>query len=157
VTIETVAYIYRKAKQRKLIHGRSISTVMAAALYLACRETGTPRTLKDVAKATNMKRKNIFKIFTELVIELEYKVSMVDPAKCIAKVASRVNLTEKTRHQAIDIMDDATKKGITAGKDPMGFAATALYVWFPVIALTIGIASYSSTISLSNLPIPKRH
>jgi transcription initiation factor TFIIB len=53
---------------------------------------------------------------------------MVDPAKCIAKVASRVNLTEKTRHQAIDIMDDATKKGITAGKDPMGFAATVLYV-----------------------------
>jgi transcription initiation factor TFIIB len=128
VTIEKAAYIYRKAKQRELIHGRSISTVMAAALYIACRETETPTTLKDIATATNMKRKNISKAFRELVIQLEYKVPMVDPVKCIAKVANRANLTEKTKRQAIDIMDDATKKEISAGKDPMGFAATVLYV-----------------------------
>jgi transcription initiation factor TFIIB len=127
-TIEKTAYIYRKAKQREIIHGRSISTVIAAALYIACRETGTHRTLKDIAKATNMKRKNIFKIFTDLVTEFEYKVPMVDPVKCIAKVANRANLTEKTKRKAIDIMDDATKKEISAGKDPMGFAATVLYV-----------------------------
>ena len=128
VTIEKAAYIYRKAKQRELIHGRSISTVMAAALYIACRETETPTTLKDIATATNMKRKNISKAFRELVIQLEYKVPMVDPVKCIAQVANRANLTEKTKRQAIDIMDDATKKEISAGKDPMGFAATVLYV-----------------------------
>jgi transcription initiation factor TFIIB len=128
VTIEKAAYIYRKAKQRELIHGRSISTVMAAALYIACRETETPTTLKDIATATNMKRKNISKAFRELVFKLEYKVPMVDPVKCIAKVANRANLTEKTKRQAIDIMDYATKKEISAGKDPMGFAATVLYV-----------------------------
>jgi transcription initiation factor TFIIB len=128
VTIEKAAYIYRKAKERELIHGRSISTVMAAALYIACRETETPTTLKDVAQATNMKRKNISKVFRELVFKLEYKVPMADPVKCVAKVANRANLTEKTKRKAIDIMKDATKKEISAGKDPMGFAATVLYV-----------------------------
>src|SRR5271157_2853452 len=47
--IEKAAYIYRKAIERKLIRGRSISGLIAASLYAAFRNTETPRTLKDVA------------------------------------------------------------------------------------------------------------
>jgi len=34
----------------------------------------------------------------------------------------------RTKRQAIKIMDDVTKKEISAGKDPMGLAATVLYI-----------------------------
>src|SRR3989344_2693150 len=47
--IEKSAYIYRKALDKGLVRGRSISALMAAALYAACRDTATPRNLKDVA------------------------------------------------------------------------------------------------------------
>jgi transcription initiation factor TFIIB len=127
-TIEKAAYIYRKAKQRQFIRGRTTLAVIAAALYIACRERGTPRTLKDIARAYNLRHKSICKAYRQLVIKLDYNVPMADPMKCVAKVANNANLTEKTKRQAIDIMNDATKKEITAGKDPMGFAATVLYI-----------------------------
>jgi len=51
----------------------------------------------------------------------------------IAKVANNTNLTEKTKHQAISIMNDLTTTKneillLSAGKDPMGFVATVLYL-----------------------------
>ncbi|MEK0339914.1 MAG: TFIIB-type zinc ribbon-containing protein, partial [Nitrosopumilus sp.] len=57
--IEKSAYIYRKALEKGLVRGRSISALIAAALYAACRDTETPRTLKDVADAGNIKKKDI--------------------------------------------------------------------------------------------------
>jgi transcription initiation factor TFIIB len=53
---------------------------------------------------------------------------MVDPMKCIAKVANKANLSERTKRQAITIMNKITKSGVSAGKDPMGLAASVLYL-----------------------------
>jgi transcription initiation factor TFIIB len=43
-------------------------------------------------------------------------------------VANKANLSEKTKRQAISIMNEILKKDISAGKNPMGFAATVLYL-----------------------------
>ena len=48
--------------------------------------------------------------------------------KCIAKVANKVKLSEKTKRQAVEIMSNVMKEEISAGKDPMGLAASVLYL-----------------------------
>ena len=128
VIIEKTAYIYRKAQERGLVRGRTISSVLAAAIYIACRESGTSRTLKDIASISNIKRKDIARTYRLLVLELNYKIPMVDPIKCIVRVANKANLSEKTKRQAMNIMHNVTRSGISAGKDPMGLAASVLYL-----------------------------
>jgi transcription initiation factor TFIIB len=128
VIIEKTAYIYRKAQERGLVRGRTISSVLAAAIYIACREIGTSRTLKDIASTSNIKRKDIARTYRLLILELNYKIPMIDPVKCIVRVANKANLSEKTKRQAMDIMHRVTKSGISAGKDPMGLAASVLYL-----------------------------
>lgn len=125
---EKTAYIYRKAQERGLVRGRTISAVVAAAVYIACREIGTSRTLKDIAMIGNIKRKDLARTYRLLVLELDLRIPMVDPMKCIARVANKANLSERTKRQAINIMHDVTKIGISAGKDPMGLAASVLYL-----------------------------
>jgi transcription initiation factor TFIIB len=49
--VEKAAYIYRRVHDRGLIRGRTISGIMAAAIYAACREIGTPYSLRDIAVA----------------------------------------------------------------------------------------------------------
>jgi transcription initiation factor TFIIB len=126
--IEKTAYIYRKAQERLLIRGRMISGMLAAAIYIACREMGTPRTLNDIATVNNMKRKELARNYRLLYFELDLRVPIIDPMKCIVKVANKANLTENTKRQALDIMSQAIKKEISAGKDPMGLAAAILYI-----------------------------
>ncbi|MCE2497672.1 MAG: hypothetical protein J4F28_01520 [Nitrosopumilaceae archaeon] len=69
--IEKAAYVYRKALDKGLARGRSTSALVASALYAACRETATPRNLKDVEQATNIKRKDIARCYRLLVRELD--------------------------------------------------------------------------------------
>ncbi|MFL6329771.1 MAG: transcription initiation factor IIB family protein [Nitrososphaeraceae archaeon] len=128
VVVEKSAYIYRKAKSNGLTRGRTISGLVAASTYIACREMSTPRTLKDIAAAANINPKHLAKTYRLLLIELDIKVPLADQTKCIAKVANKANLSEKTKRQAIKIMDEITEKQISAGKNPMGFAATILYL-----------------------------
>jgi transcription initiation factor TFIIB len=126
--VEKTAYIYRKAQERGLVRGRTISAMVGAAIYIACRETGTSRTLKDIAEIGNIKRKDLARIYRIVVMELDLKVPMIDPMKCIVRVANRANLSERTKRMAMSIMKNVTKSRISAGKDPMGLAASVLYL-----------------------------
>ena len=128
--VEKTAYIYRKAQERGFSRGRSIAAVLDAAIYIACREIGISRKLKDIATISNVKYKFLAKTYRLLVFELDLKIPVVDLMKCIAKVANKTNLSEKTKRKAMSIMNDITTKNETfsAGKDPMGLAATILYL-----------------------------
>jgi transcription initiation factor TFIIB len=127
-TKERAAVIYRKALDTGLVRGRSIAAIAAASLYAACRSTETPRTLKELAEASGLKKKDIARCYRLLLKELNIKMPIEDPVKCISKIASRIGASARTQMKALEILREAKAKGIAAGKDPMGLAAAALYV-----------------------------
>ena len=126
--VEKAAYIYRKALEKKLVRGRSISALIAATLYAACRESGTPRTLNDVSGSINITRKNLAICYRMIIKELDLKMPVVDSVQCIARIASQIGLSEKTKRHAMKLLKKAEQSQIISGKDPMGMAASALYI-----------------------------
>ncbi len=126
--IEKAAYIYRKAMEKKLIRGRSIHGLVGACVYASCRNTETPRTLDDIAKGINIRRKDVARCYRLIFRELELKIPVPDPQKGVSRIASLADLSEKTKRKAIKILEKAKKVGMIAGKDPMGIAAAALYI-----------------------------
>ncbi len=126
--VEKTAYIYRKAVEKNLARGRSIPGLISAAMYLACRDTGTPRTLNEVARQINIKRKDVSRCYRLLLKELDLKMPVLDPIKCMSRISSQAGLSEKVKRRALTILEDANRLEITAGKDPMGLAAAALYL-----------------------------
>lgn len=127
--VEKTAYIYRKAQQRMLIRGRTISGILSAAICISCRELGTPRTLKDISVGSNVKLKEVARSYRLLCFELDLKIPIVDPMKCVSRVANKAKLNEKTKRQAAEIMNNVIQREtLSAGKDPMGLAASVLYL-----------------------------
>jgi transcription initiation factor TFIIB len=126
--VEKAAYIYRKIQQRGLVRGRTISGIMSSAVYIACREIGTPYTLREIAAVGNVKRKDMARNFRKMVYELDLKSPNIELMKCISKVANKANLTENTKREAIGIMKVVSKRQLSAGKDPLGLAACVLYI-----------------------------
>jgi transcription initiation factor TFIIB len=102
--------------------------MVSAAIYIACREIGTSRTLKEIAAISDIKRKNMALCCRLLISELDLKVPMADPMKCIVKISNKANLSEKVTRQAMNMMTKIIKSKISAGKNPMSFAATVLYI-----------------------------
>jgi transcription initiation factor TFIIB len=125
---ERAAYIYRKALERGLLRGRSITGITAASLYAALRDTETPRTLKDVAAANNLDKKSVARDYRILLREMDLSMPVADAAKNVARIASQVGMTEKAVRRAIEILRMTEEREISAGKAPMGLAASALYL-----------------------------
>jgi transcription initiation factor TFIIB len=128
VIVEKTAYIYRKAHEKKLVRGRPISAFLCASLYAACRDTETPRTIKDIGKESQVKQKQINKCYRVLVEGLGLRMPTIDPIKCVSRVANKVGVSEKTKRDAVAIIRDYEKSGNIAGKSPMVVAATAVYI-----------------------------
>jgi len=126
--LEKAAYIYRKAMEKGLVRGRSISALIAASLYTACRDTETPRTLKDIGEAANIKKKDIARCYRLLHRQLDLKMPVVNSIQCISRIASKIGISEKTKRSACLVLKEAQDSHESAGKDPMGLAAAALYL-----------------------------
>jgi transcription initiation factor TFIIB len=128
--VEKTAYIYRKAYEKQLPRGKTIAGVLTAAMYIACRDMGIPRTLKEISTISNIKRKDIARNYRMLVFELDIIIPIVDPMNCIIRIANKVKLSDKTKRHAIRMMNNIAKEEIilSAGKNPMGFAASVLYL-----------------------------
>lgn len=126
--VEKTAYVYRKANERQLARGRSISSLLGACIYVSCRELGGSLSLKDITENTGVKRNDLARMYRIILLELDLKIPVIDPVMCIIRIASKAGLSEKTKRQAIRTMDEATNKEKRAGKNPMGFAASILYM-----------------------------
>jgi transcription initiation factor TFIIB len=128
VIVEKAAYIYRRAQEQGLVRGRTMKAVMGAAIYIVQREMGISGTLDDIIRATNTKERDLARAYRILLRELDLKVPMLDPVKCVARVANKANISERTKRKAMGMIYDVIKAGLAAGKDPMGLAASVLYL-----------------------------
>jgi len=125
---EKAAYVYRKSVEKKLIHGHTISGIVAASLYIAIRETQTPRTLREVSEISGIERSKLSNCYRVIVRELDLRIPVVDPRRLLSGIARRVNAPEKTERVALEILRRATETGVASGKNPTVMAATALYL-----------------------------
>jgi transcription initiation factor TFIIB len=125
---ERAAVIYRKVLEQGLVRGRSISAIAAASLYAACRITQTPRTLREITRASTIDKKDIARCYRLMLKELNIQMPIPDAQLRIPKIAAKVGVGEKTQQKAVEILRRAGKLRTTAGKDPMGLAAAALYI-----------------------------
>src|SRR4030042_11821 len=127
-TKEKAAVVYRKALDKGLVRGRSIAAIAAAALYAACRGSGTPRTLREIAEASLVDKKDVARCYRLLLRELDVHMPIADPLTYVSKIAESTGISGKTQGIAIQILREARKRRAAAGKDPMGLAAAALYI-----------------------------
>ena len=65
--IETAAYVYRKAQHNNITRGRSIACISAASIYIACRQCHVPRTLDEVSKVFELRRRDVSRTYNCIV------------------------------------------------------------------------------------------
>ena len=125
---EKAAYTYRKAQERGLIRGDTIGSVLAASIYVAVRQSGVLRTLDDISEITDIKPGEVARSYRRIISELDIKVPLIDPRKYIVKVANNLNFDEKIKRKALELMEQAQKKHVIVGKDPISMAASIIYL-----------------------------
>ena len=126
--LETASHIYRKAVKEGLVRGRSIQGVLTGAIYLACRQCKTVRTLDDMSQATKTDRKEIGRCYRFLLKKMNVNVPFASPGQFIAKYFNQLGIQGNSINIAHKILSQAKELKLTSGRGPSGLAAAICYI-----------------------------
>lgn len=126
--VERAAYIYRKALAAGLTKGRTVASLAAASLYVACRETGTPRTLDDLASTANVEKRVLYRDMRKLLARLDLNPDQYQISSFLVKISNNLDLSETIKRDALEILKRSEEMLITAGKNPMAMASATIYI-----------------------------
>ena len=130
---ETAWKIYTSVVKKKLTLGRSIEGFLAASIYVAIRIHEFPRLLEDVCDVSMNDRHVVIKFLgilnREILAELSLNYKPITFKQLVFKFGNDLHLSMEIQKEAFNILSISKKKGISyIGKDPKGFAASALYI-----------------------------
>lgn len=125
---EVSAMIYRRAVDSRLIRGRSIEGVCAAALYAACRRCRIPRTLEEISGFAKVNKKEIGRSYRYIARKLNINIPPTDPIDYISRFVADLKLSGMVQEKSIEILRRAVTSGLTSGRGPMGLAAASIYI-----------------------------
>ncbi len=125
---ETAMKLYLTAAEKGLIRGRSIESVVAACVYVACRMHDVPRTLDEVVKASGVYKKELGRTYRHLIRNLKIKITPIDVTEYVHRFAAILNLPPEVTAKAVEIVQKAKELDLTAGRGPAGIAAAAIYL-----------------------------
>jgi transcription initiation factor TFIIB len=153
---ERSAYFYRKALQKSLIKGRSISGFVAASTYLACKERMIPRTIDEISKASGVDKPFAAHCYKILIGEMRIEPPVTDPHRNIAKISARAGIEERVSRRAREILSSVTSHTAIIGKNPLVLAAAALYLATVECKLNITKTTIADAAEVSTISLRKR-
>lgn len=135
-TRELAMIIYKKALEKDLVRGRTITCMVAASIYFACRILQIPRYLSDFPGIIRFSEKEIANNYSllhkelnnELDQKLNIKLRAPDYLQSIEPITENLHLSRKTAESAAEIIRRAKEERITQGKGPKGIMGAAIYI-----------------------------
>ncbi len=114
-------------KFRKSLGGGNPANHTAAVVYMACRERGVARSMKEIFSALDADSKKARRAYYKLHKSMDAVLPVPDAAGFATRLASDLNLPEKTARRALKILERLNDAGLTTGHGPTILAAYATY------------------------------
>ncbi|WP_455391903.1 transcription initiation factor IIB [[Eubacterium] cellulosolvens] len=126
--VETAAYVYRKAHNNNVTRGRSIACISAASIYIACRQCNLPRTLDEVSKAFELKRRDVSRTYNCMVRLLKINIPPTSPSYYIPRFCAQLGLNGETQKKVKELLIEASENGLICGRSPVAMVGALIYI-----------------------------
>lgn len=126
--LEKATLTYKRIIEKGLLKGRSMKAVCAAAIYVACRESKTPLTIRDIAHSTSASPRKISQSYRSIIKHLDMSVQTTSVGNYASEIATRLQLSTRNRKVVEKILETLDSSNRFAGKAPTGIACAAIYI-----------------------------
>lgn len=126
--IETAAYVYRKAQKNNITRGRSIACISAASIYIACRQCHVPRTLDEVSKIFELRRRDVSRTYNCIIRLLKINIPLATPQNYIGRLCGQLHLNGETQKIVSELLNEASEKGLVTGRSPLAIVGALIYI-----------------------------
>ncbi|EEC43507.1 predicted protein [Phaeodactylum tricornutum CCAP 1055/1] len=129
--VDAAHRLFTIAVERNFVQGRRTTHVVAACLYIACRQEKSQHMLIDFSDALQVNVYTLGTCFLKFRRLLGLKLEIIDPALYIYRFAAHLDLDEKANAvslTALRLVARMKRDWIVAGRRPAGICAAALLI-----------------------------
>jgi len=161
--LETASMIYRNLDGHVDVKGKSVVSITAATIYIACKQCEVVRSLEEIcrgicpAKDVKSKTKLAAKYYRTMVMEVgQLSAPVVTMDKYISKIANMTQTEVRVERLALEIAEKTKDSNISDGKAPNGIAAAYLYVSSVLLGQNVLQRDVSSIAGVTEVTIRNR-
>jgi transcription initiation factor TFIIB len=114
--------------EKGIAAGRSVKVIAGAVTYVACRLLQTPRSLSELAHHVDIELGSLSHCYRLILVELDLKIPVPNPLDYVFRICEVLELPDEIQEKSKEIIQEAEKKGLVAGKDPWSISGGAIYL-----------------------------
>ncbi|KAJ3020566.1 transcription initiation factor IIB [Thoreauomyces humboldtii] len=127
IASDAAKQIYKKADDQKVLRGKTPLSIMAACIYIGCREQNLTRTFKEICALTKVSKKEIGRNYKVLMTILEKPSKLISLDSYVIRFSSALDVAQDVKRATSEVLKRAQAKGTLAGKSPISIVAACLY------------------------------
>ena len=161
--LETASMIYRSLDGKVEVKGKSVVSISAATIYMACKQCEIVRSLDEICrglcspKDLKPKTKLAARYYRTMVMELGNSTApVVTMDKYISKIANLTGTDVRVERLALEISEKTKDRNLADGKAPNGIAAAYLYVASILLGQNVLQRDVSSVAGVTEVTIRNR-
>ena len=161
--LETASMIYRSLDGKVEVKGKSVVSISAATIYMACKQCAIVRSLDEICrglcspKDLKPKTKLAARYYRTMVMELGNSTApVVTMDKYISKIANLTGTDVRVERLALEISEKTKDRNLADGKAPNGIAAAYLYVASILLGQNVLQRDVSSVAGVTEVTIRNR-
>lgn len=139
-TISDIAkQLYKRSDEEKLLRGKPLEAVIAACIFIACRQAKVPRTFREICNLTHVSKKVLGQCYKQL--EQAFNLTpgasadrhsstpsgITGPEDLLIRYCNHLDLPANVQSICSDIIVKARELGIADGRSPVSIAGGAIY------------------------------
>ncbi len=136
-------HLFKRVDDSKALKGKSQESIIAACIFVACRQGQVPRTIKEIVTLTNVPKKEIgrsFKILERMLTAEGTSLNgnatagtyvptkSTSAAELMVRFCNRLALPPTIQVAAEELARRAQAQGTLAGRSPISIAASGIYL-----------------------------
>ena len=161
--LETASMIYRNLDEKMDVKGKSVASISAATIYMACKQCDVVRSLDEICqglcaqKEVKAKAKLAARYYRTMVMEMgTFTAPVVTMDKYISKIANLTKTDVRVERLALEIAEKTKNNNLADGKAPNGIAAAYLYVASVLLGQNVLQRDVSSIAGVTEVTIRNR-
>lgn len=121
--------VYHRGIKNGVIRSRSITSMAAAAVLVACSLVGSNCPSDDIEKLKQTGNRKVVRHYHKLLLRnMNVRVTATDPSRDVSRIAGKARLSGRVERKSLEILSQVKYDARLAGKRPASLAAAALYV-----------------------------
>lgn len=131
-TISDIAkQLFKRSDEEKLLRGKPLEAVIAACIFIACRQAKVPRTFREICNLTHVSKKMLGQCYKQL--EQSFNLTPTGrsetrgPEDLLTRYCNHLALPANVQPICTDIIVKARELGIADGRSPISIAAGSIY------------------------------